>query len=117
VHEGESNASFVEVLRDDEYPASGLGRRTASARDNNHVPKHPQAGSLPVPVVHIQSPWPDTFIFTNAPLGVTLPFLGVQIKPLGEHRGLRIEVEVVDSAGRRGVVRLCSRKVCQYTRL
>lgn len=98
-------------LRDDELAhkaSTSIGGKTI--QPERHVPRHAQAGSLPVPVIHLQSPRPDTFIATKGTLGVTLPYLGMQLKPLGS-RGLSIEVEMADASGRRGVVRLSSWKV------
>lgn len=82
-----------------------------------HVPKHAQTGSLASRVVHIQSPRPDTWIQAGdlppsaSTLGIELPWFGIQFKPLGVRRRVTIELGLVDTRGRVGVVRLSSHKV------
>jgi hypothetical protein len=80
-------------------------------------------------VIHIQSPTPNrTYIQagcrkgkgkareireegnSSLPLGIELPWVGVQIKRLGQ-RGMALEFGVTDERGREGVVRLSSYKV------
>ncbi|WOO82330.1 uncharacterized protein LOC62_04G005824 [Vanrija pseudolonga] len=116
-HVGADPRSLVEVLEDSEYP-----RAEGSSSAATHVPKHAQRGSVAGRVVHLQSAdIGDTYLQAgasvsrkakgkapaSAPLGVELPWLGLQIKPLGR-RGLSVEVGVLDSRGREGAIRLSS---------
>lgn len=80
-------------------------------------------------IIHIQSPDPRTTYIqagrprtgkgkerastsTNdrEPLGVELPWVGIQAKRLGR-RGMSFEFGVVDTKGREGVIRISSYKV------
>lgn len=73
-------------------------------------------------VIHIQSPNPTrTYIQAGRsmgkgkgkeqlPLGIELPWVGVQIKRLG-HRGMALEFGIKDTKGVEGIIRLSSYKV------
>ena len=94
-----------------------------------YVPRHRQRGDIVHPVVHIQSPTVRTTYIqaggssTEAerrrekgkaraePLGVELPWIGMQLKRLGR-REMSLEIGVLDSAGREGVLRYSSFQVC-----
>ncbi|ODN77667.1 hypothetical protein L202_04818 [Cryptococcus amylolentus CBS 6039] len=90
------------------------------------VPRSKPRGSISHPVIHTQSPDPrTTYIQAGCslessrashehddryqPLGVELPWVGFQIKRLGQ-RDLSLEVGVVDAKGREGIIRLSSFK-------
>jgi hypothetical protein len=76
-------------------------------------------------VIHIQSPRPTrTYIQAGGygkgkgkeealPLGIELPWVGLQIKRLG-NRGIAMEFSIRDTKGVEGVIRLSSYKV-RYT--
>ena len=73
-------------------------------------------------VIHIQSPRPTrTYIQAGGngkgkgreealPLGIELPWVGIQIKKLG-NRGIALEFGIRDTKGVEGVIRLSSYKV------
>lgn len=103
-------------------PTHGLESAPSDARINikaSLVPKRrPEIGSLAQPVIHIQSPTiRTTFIQAGvllpsvSALGITLPFLGIQVRPLGE-RPFAVEVGVVDSSGNQGRIRMSTFQVC-----
>ncbi|WVO21184.1 uncharacterized protein IAS62_002490 [Cryptococcus decagattii] len=93
------------------------------------IPKNPAQGSIADQVIHIQSPdLRSTYIQAGCsqtafrrslkgkerdgmmvPLGVELPWIGMQVKKLSR-RVLSFEVGVVDSRGREGVIRCSSYK-------
>lgn len=93
------------------------------------IPKNPAQGSIADQVIHIQSPdLRRTYIQAGCsqtafgrslkgkeqdevmiPLGVELPWIGMQVKRLSR-RELSFEVGVVDSRGREGVIRCSSYK-------
>ncbi|KAL0245698.1 hypothetical protein I308_104833 [Cryptococcus tetragattii IND107] len=93
------------------------------------IPKNPTQGSIADQVIHIQSPdLRSTYIQAGCsqtafrrslkgkeqddmmvPLGVELPWIGMQVKKLSR-RELSFEVGVVDSRGREGVIRCSSYK-------
>jgi len=75
-------------------------------------------------VIHIQSPRPTrTYIQAGdlkgkgrddggaLPLGIELPWVGIQIKRLGR-KGIALEFGVMDHRGVEGIIRLSSYKVC-----
>ncbi|BEI81040.1 hypothetical protein CcaverHIS002_0202000 [Cutaneotrichosporon cavernicola] len=99
---GPSPKSTVQVLPDMAYPRP-------EGRSSQHVPKHKRGGNIAGNVVHLQSPMVgDTFIQIGSaeqPLGATLPWLGAQVKALGQ-RHWALEVTVLDHRGRRGRIRL-----------
>lgn len=100
------------------------------------IPKNPAQGSIADQVIHIQSPdLSSTYIQAGCsqtafrrslkgkerddmmvPLGVELPWIGMQMKKLSR-RELSFEVGVVDSRGREGVIRCSSYKVGLYPTL
>jgi hypothetical protein len=73
-------------------------------------------------VIHIQSPRPThTYVQAGGfgkgkgreeaiPLGIELPWVGIQIKRLG-NRGIALEFGVKDTKGVEGIIRLSSYKV------
>ncbi|OXG47323.1 hypothetical protein J010_04914 [Cryptococcus neoformans] len=93
------------------------------------IPKNPARGSIADQVIHIQSPdLRRTYIQAGCsqmafrqslkgkerdeimvPLGVELPWIGMQVKRLSR-RDLSFEVGVIDSHGREGVIRCSSYK-------
>ncbi|WVQ84415.1 hypothetical protein IAT38_006567 [Cryptococcus sp. DSM 104549] len=118
-----SSSSTIAVILDTDT--------TSTAGPSRLVPRTHRSGSILHPVVHIQSSDPrDTYIQAgcsllesrrrrgemtmasgegNAPLGVELQWLGLQLRALGK-RGVSFEVGVVDIGGREGVIRCSSFK-------
>ncbi|WVR07669.1 hypothetical protein IAU60_004711 [Kwoniella sp. DSM 27419] len=97
---------------------------SAQGSSSRRVPHTTPRGSIVHHVVHIQSPDPRRAYIQagcmnvdkgkarddgGAPLGVELPWLGLQLKTLGR-RSLSLEVGVVDSRGRESVIRLSTFK-------
>lgn len=84
------------------------------------VPKHIAIGSLAQPVIHIQSPTiRTTYIQSGSlsqPLGVELPWFGIQFRRLGG-REVSLEVGVVDTQGNEGRIRFSSFQVRHLVRL
>jgi hypothetical protein len=124
------NNSFITLipdhLADPASSGSGSKRRTF---DHHYLAQTPHPGGhVAGPVVHIQSPNPTkTFIQAGSskgkgrateeagrppvlPLGIELPWAGIQIKRLGQ-KGLAFEFGVVDARGKEGTIRISSYKV------
>lgn len=124
---GLSSKSSVTVV-DESNP------RASSSSVTGHLIGAPERGILVHPVLHLQSPAAqDTYIQAGVsrhalnqsrikgkgrllddqplPLGIELPWLGMQIRPLGK-RPMSFELGVVDTRGREGVIRISSFKVC-----
>lgn len=124
---GSSSKSLVTVV-DESDP------RALSSSVTGHLIGAPERGILVHPVLHLQSPAAqDTYIQAGVsrhalnqsrikgkgrllddqplPLGIELPWLGMQIRPLGK-RPMGFELGVVDTRGREGVIRVSSFKVC-----
>ncbi|KLT41357.1 hypothetical protein CC85DRAFT_303290 [Cutaneotrichosporon oleaginosum] len=99
---GSSAKATVQILPDAAYPRP-------EGRSTLHVPKHKRGGNIASRVAHLQSPRiGDTFIEIGCnaqPLGATLPWLGAQIKALGQ-RYWALEAVIIDQRGRRGRIRL-----------
>jgi hypothetical protein len=108
--------------------------RASSSSDTGDLIGAPERGILLHPVLHLQSPIAqDTYIQAGVsrhalsqarikgkgrlldgqpfPLGIELPWVGMQIRPLGK-RPMSFELGVVDTRGREGVIRVSSFKVC-----
>ncbi|EIW72012.1 hypothetical protein TREMEDRAFT_66672 [Tremella mesenterica DSM 1558] len=102
--------SFITLLPDSS---------TSSRSKYHHVPRHPTPGTLSEPVIHIQSPTLNkTYIQSGSsktsftqnrikPLGIELPFITFQFRPLGK-RHVCFEIGLVDTKGLEGVVRISS---------
>jgi hypothetical protein len=111
------NLSFITTT--DDSQASSSKRRTF---DHHYIGQNDTKGSVVGQVIHIQSPWPTrTYIQAGGhgkgkgreealPLGIELPWVGIQIKRLG-NRGIALEFGVRDTKGVEGVIRLSSYKV------
>lgn len=118
--------SVVCVVMDDEPAASGRPitegweSTPGTARvpePASLVPKHIAIGSLSQPVIHLQSPTIRTTYLQSGgalpsprALGLTLPWLGIQMRRLGA-RHVCVEVGVVDPAGREGRIRMSTFQV------
>lgn len=74
------------------------------------IPKHTTIGALAQPVIHLQSPTIRTTYIHASPLGLTLPWLGLQFRRLGT-RECAVEVGVVDAHGNAGRIRCSSFQV------
>lgn len=121
------------MVQDDD-PASAAS--SSKRHRDDFVPRSgDKKGNVLGPVIHIQSPDPRrTYIqagdpkgkgksraeagHSNSeqqqqcqPLGIELPWVGMQLKPLGQ-RGMSVEFGIVDARGMEGVIRLSSYKVC-----
>jgi hypothetical protein len=111
------NLSFITTT--DDSQASSSKRRTF---DHHYIGQNDTKGSVVGQVIHIQSPRPTrTYIQAGgygegkgreegSPLGIELPWVGMQIKRLG-NRGIALEFGVKDTKGAQGVIRLSSYKV------
>jgi hypothetical protein len=111
------NLSFITTT--DDSQASSSKRRTF---DHHYIGQHDTKGSIVGQVIHIQSPRPTrTYIQAGGfgkgkgreealPLGIELPWVGIQIKRLG-NRGMALEFGIRDPKGIEGVVRLSSYNV------
>ncbi|OCF44640.1 hypothetical protein I317_01527 [Kwoniella heveanensis CBS 569] len=120
-----SSDALITSLPDTESATS-----TESSSSSRKVPHAQPKGCVSHHVMHIQSPDPrKTYIQAGnsviehgrwldkgkgrddvqLPLGVELPWLGMQVKRLGR-RDMSFEVGVVDSRGREGVIRFSSFK-------
>jgi hypothetical protein len=84
--------------------------QAASGSETAFIPKHTAIGALSQPVIHLQSPTIRTTYIHAAPLGLTLPWLGLQFRRLGT-RECALEVGVVDAHGNAGRIRCSSFQV------
>jgi hypothetical protein len=106
----------------DDSHATTSKRRTF---DHHYIGQSSTKGGVLGQVIHIQSPRPTrTYVQTGRsgkdkgkgrdevlPLGIELPWVGIQIKRLG-NRGIAVEFGVKDTRGIEGIIRLSSYKVC-----
>jgi len=102
--------------------------RSGDTSKRNLVPRHATRGDVLHPVILIQSPTiRSTYIqagcslieaqrrrekgkYRGEPLGIELEWMGLQLKRLGR-REMSLEIGIVDSRGREGVVRCSSFQV------
>ncbi len=119
--------SFICTLQDDtKQPTESSQPIASTSATPAYIPHSAAKGSTIHPVIHIQSPTVrTTYIQAGGsqarwnskgkgraaePLGVELPWLGMQIKRLGR-RDLAFEVGLVDVKGGEGILRFSSFQV------
>lgn len=117
------NDSFIATLPDSLQSEPSSSKRSF---DRHYVsrPETEAKGDVIGNIIHIQSPNPRTAYIQagsrkgkerakdaeTGPLGIELPWIGIQVKRLGK-RGMSFEFGIVDTRGREGIIRVSSYKV------